>query len=133
MSPTELNGGEDRLIAQMKTYYEPPKTFEELQKEPTENVVGYEQHHIVEQTDANIKKDIHLPSEFLEKFGRDMIEDPNNIVWVPRLRHELISADYSRNISGAGTPTLRQSLSQSDFATQRAAGLDVLRNRGVLK
>jgi hypothetical protein len=69
----------------------------------------------------------------LEKFGREKIEDPSNIVWVPRLKHELISADYSRNVAGEGTPTMRQSLSQSDFATQRAAGLEALRKRGVLK
>jgi hypothetical protein len=117
----------------MKTNYDPPETLEELQKAPTENILGYERHHIVEQTDANITKDIELPGECVQKFGRDMIEDPSNIVWVPRLRHELISADYSSNVAGKGTPTVRQSLSQSDFATQRAAGLEALRKRGVLK
>jgi hypothetical protein len=133
LSPTELNGGEDRLVAQMRTNYDPPKTLEELQKEPTENILGYERHHIVEQTDANIKKDIEPLGERLQKFGRDIIEDPCNIAWVPRLKHELVSADYSSNVAGPGTPTLRQSLSQSDFATQRAAGLAALRKRGVLK
>jgi hypothetical protein len=133
LSPTELNGGEDRLVAQMRTSFDPPKTLEELQKGPTENALGYERHHIVEQTDANIKKDIDLLGERLQKFGRDMIDDPSNIVWAPRLKHELISADSSRNVAGEGTPTVRQSLSQSDFATQRAAGLKALRDRGVLK
>jgi hypothetical protein len=61
LSPTELNGGEDRLVAQMRTNYDPPKTLEELQTKPTENILGYERHHIVEQTDANIQKDLaHL-------------------------------------------------------------------------
>ena len=133
LGPTELNGGEERLVAQMRTNYDPPKTLEELQKEPTENVLGYERHHIVEQTDGNIAKGFELLGERFQKFGRDMIEDPSNIVWVPRLRHELVSADYSRKVPGEGTPTLRQSLSQSDFATQRAAALEALRKRGVLK
>jgi hypothetical protein len=133
LSPAELNGGEDRLVAQMRTNFDPPKTFEELQQKPTENVLGYERHHIVEQTDANIEKGIQPLGECLQKFGRDKIEDPSNIVWVPRLKHELISAAYSRKVGGPGTPTLRQSLSQSDFASQRAAGLEVLRTHGVLK
>ena len=98
LSPTELNGGEDRLVAQMRKNHDPPKTLEELQKEPTENILGYERHHIVEQTDANIKKDIEPLGEHLQKFGRDIIEDPSNIAWVPRLKHELVSADYSSNV-----------------------------------
>ena len=127
----DLNGGEDRLVAQMRTNFDPPKTLEELQKTPTENILGYERHHIVEQTDANIAKVLTLLG--LQKFGREKIEDPSNIAWVPRLKHELISADYSSNVAGEGTPTRRESLSQSDFATQRAAGLEALRRREVLK
>jgi hypothetical protein len=130
LSPTELNGGEDRLVAQMRTNFDPPKTLEQLQQTPTENILGYERHHIVEQTDANIEKDMQLADDCLEKFGRDKIEDPSNIVWVPRLKHELISADYSRSVGGEGTPTVRQSLSQSDLSTQRAAGLEALRSTG---
>ena len=37
----ELNQSEDRLVAQMKANFDPPKTFEELQKAPTENILGY--------------------------------------------------------------------------------------------
>ena len=131
--PTELNGGENRLVAQMRTSFDPPKTLEELQKTPTENFLGYERHHIVERTPANIEKVIELMGGWLEKFGREKIEDPSNIAWVPRLRHEQISADYSRNSAGEGTPTVRENLSRSDFATQRAAGLEALKKYGVLK
>jgi hypothetical protein len=56
LEPTDLNGGEDRLVAQMRTSFDPPKTLQELQQTPTENILGYEQHHIVEQTPDNIKK-----------------------------------------------------------------------------
>jgi hypothetical protein len=132
LTPTELNGGEDRLVAQMRTNFDPPKTLEELQQAPTENILGYEQHHIVEQTDDNVAKDIDQISSSLEKFGRDMIDDPSNIVWVPRLKHELISGYYSSKPQGSGS-TVRASLAQSDFATQRAAGLEALRKYGVLK
>ena len=129
--PTELNGGEERLDAQMRAYFDPPKTLEELQKPPTENIDGYERHHIVEQTDANIQK--YLPEIGLRKFGRDKIEDPSNIAWIPRLKHEQISGDFSSKPGGPNTPTVREQLSKQDFATQREAGLEALRKRGVLK
>lgn len=129
----ELNQGEDRLVAQMKANFDPPKTFEELQKPPTENVLGYEQHHIVEQTDDNIKKDNQTETVYIEKFGREKIEDPSNIVWVPRLKHEKISGYYSSKPGGPGTSTVRDALSALDFDAQRAAGLDALRTQGVLK
>jgi hypothetical protein len=132
LKPTDLNGGEDRLVAQMRTNFDPPKTLEELQQAPTENLLGYEQHHIVEQTDDNVAKDIDQISSRLEKFGRDMIDDPSNIVWVPRLKHEQISGYYSSKPVGSPS-TVRASLAQLDFATQRAAGLEALSRYGVLK
>jgi hypothetical protein len=132
--PKELNRGEgpgivgeQRLIDQMITSLDPPKTLEELQARPTENVLGYERHHIVEQNDYNLKKC------FLEKFGRERIEDPDNIVWVPRLKHEMIAADYNRNVGGPGSPTLRQNIRNLDYDQQRAKGLEKLREWGVLK
>jgi hypothetical protein len=85
-SPTELNGGEDRLTAQLKAALQPPKTLDELHQEPTENTLGYEQHHIVNQNSDNLQKDT------VAKFGADAINDPDNVVWVPRLLHECINA-----------------------------------------
>jgi hypothetical protein len=132
--PEELNRGEgpgivgeQRLIDQMITSLDPPKTLEELQARPTENVLGYDRHHIVEQNDYNLKK------RLAEKFGRERIEDPDNIVWVPRLKHEKITADYNKNVAGPGSPTFRQSIRELDYDQQRARGLEKLRERGVLK
>lgn len=119
--------GEQRLIDQMITSLDPPKTLEELQARPTENVLGYDRHHIVEQNDYNLKK--HL----IEKFGRERIEDPDNIAWVPRFRHEQITNDYNGNTKGPGSPTLRQSIRELDYDQQRAKGLEKLREYGVLK
>jgi hypothetical protein len=126
-SPTELNGGEDRLTAQLKAALQPPKTLEELHQEPTENTLGYEQHHIVNQNDDNVRKDI------FEKFGTDAINDSDNVVWVPRLLHECISAQYSRNSNGEGSPLVRDVINAMDFDHQRAAGLEILRKCGVLQ
>jgi hypothetical protein len=69
----------------------------------------------------------------LQKFGREKIDDPSNIVWVPKLKHEIISGYYSSKPGGPNTPTVRQQRSTEDFETQRAAGLEVLRTKGVLK
>ena len=54
LGPSELLTGEDRAIAQTNAYFDPPKTLEELQRPPTQNVLGYERHHIVEQNDDNV-------------------------------------------------------------------------------
>jgi hypothetical protein len=82
-NPSELNRGEDRLIAQMKAALQPfPKSLEELQQPPTDDALGYEAHHIVGQNSDNLVK------RTLVKFGRDRINDPSNIVWLPRFLHE---------------------------------------------
>ena len=75
-TPVDLNEGEDRLTAQLKSALDPPKTLEELQQKPTENILGYQQHHIVEQNPSNIRKDITF-----DKFGSARINDPSNLVW----------------------------------------------------
>ena len=56
LGPSALNDGEDRAIAQTNAFFDPPKSREELQTPPTQNVLGYERHHIVEQNDANVAK-----------------------------------------------------------------------------
>ncbi len=50
-SPAELNQGEDRLTAQLKAALQAPKTLEELQQDPTDDNVGYGEHHIVGQNE----------------------------------------------------------------------------------
>lgn len=72
-SPVELNQGEDRLTAQIKAALQPPKSLEELRQEPAENILGYEQHHIVNQNPANLAKNVVV------KFGRELIDDPSNL------------------------------------------------------
>lgn len=121
LSKLELNRGEDLITAQLYASYDPPKTLDELKLRPELYSAGYEQHHIVEQNDAN-----------RAKFGDAMIDDPDNIVWVPRLKHEQITAYYNRGIKDDG-PSFRESISSLDFEGQRQAGLATLRDYGVLK
>ena len=73
LGPSTLNDGEDRAIQQTNAYFDPPKTLEELQRPPTQNVLGYEKHHDVEQNDDNVAKTVFA------KFGGAAIEDPSSL------------------------------------------------------
>jgi A nuclease family of the HNH/ENDO VII superfamily with conserved AHH len=133
-TPTELNSGEDRITAQMRAYNYRPKTLEELQTPPTQDILGYEQHHIVEQNDDNIAKDGEEPAKRIEKFGRDAIDDPSNIVWIPRLTHEKITAEYNSKDDKDPLGRLkREVVNEMSFDEQRAVGLEALRRFGALK
>jgi hypothetical protein len=66
-----------KAIETTRASLDPPKTLLELQTPPTQNVLGYEVHHIVEQNDDNIAKS---PLEaFIEKFGRNLID--SRAIW----------------------------------------------------
>ncbi len=128
LGPTALNDGEDRAIQQTNAYFDPPKSLEELQRRPTENLLGYEPHHIVGQNDHNIEK------HSVAKFGREAIDDPSDLVWVPRLKHELITGYY--NGTDDDDPQRRRRrdvIGEDDFETQREEGLAALRQFGVLQ
>jgi hypothetical protein len=129
VEPVELNQGEDRLTAQLKAaLLESPKTLEELHQKPTENILGYEQHHIVNQNPDNLQKD-----DTIVKFGSDTINDPDNIVWVPRLLHECINGKYSENSDGPGSPLVRDVINKIDFDHQYQEGLRIMRECGALQ
>jgi hypothetical protein len=128
LGPSELNDGEQRAIEQTNAFFDPPKTLEELQRPPTQNVFGYERHHIVEQNDDNVEK------EAVAKFGRDVLDDPSNLVWAPRMKHELITGYYNEiDPSDLQGRSRRDVIGEDDFKTQRDKGLAVLRRFGVLQ
>jgi hypothetical protein len=131
-TPREMFANYERTAEQVRASLDPPKTLEELQTPPTQNIQGYQLHHIVEQNPANLNKS---PIEiFIEKFGRDLIDSPSNLVWVPRLKHELITGYYNSLEPGDDQQRLhRQVVSAMGFAEQRAAGLEAMRRFGVLK
>jgi hypothetical protein len=119
-----------RAIETARASLDPPKTLVELQTPPTQNILGYDLHHIVEQNPDNILKS---PVEVIvEKFGRNLIDSPSNLVWIPRLKHELITGYYNSKVSDDG-PLRRQVVNAGDFETQREAGLAALRRFGVLQ
>ncbi len=132
LEPAPLDLGEQQVLERLRASLDPPKTLDELQTAPTQNELGYEQHHIVEQNPANIAKS---PIEIVvEKFGRDVIDDPSNIVWIPRLQHELITAYYNSTDKDDPDERLhRQVVNDMDSNGQREAGLAALRKFGVLQ
>jgi hypothetical protein len=124
--------GEQQVLDRIRAAADPPKTLEELQRSPTENVLGYQRHHVVEQNPDNVAKSPFIVA--IEKFGRAALDDPSNIVWVPTLKHEQISGYYNAKDDDDTLGRLRrQVVDELDFAGQRAAGLEALRRFGVLK
>lgn len=121
---------EDQIYANLQ----PPKTLDELEMQPPDHLLGYELHHIVEQNPANVAKSGRSEADWLEKFGQDALDDPSNLAYVPRLKHEQITAYYnSHYLDRRAYPRTREVVSSMDFNDQREAGLAALRYFGVLK
>jgi hypothetical protein len=121
----------ERDIEEAKAFLDPPKTQEELQTPPTENVLRYDLHHDVNQNPTNLAKLSFRP---FRKFGRDRIDAPSNLFWVPRLKHQQITRYY--NGTDPYDPMRRPRrvvISEKDFDTQYKIGLDIMRRFGVLK
>jgi hypothetical protein len=108
------------------SYWDPPKSLEELQAAAFDlPKPGYQRHHIVEQTPA--RKDA--------SFSEDWIEDRSNIVAVPTYKHEDITAWFSKiNYDPRfGGLSPREYLRNKDWSERLEVGLEALRKFGVLK
>jgi len=108
--------------AEIESYGDPPKSLEELQRDTSRSAPGYDIHHIVEQTQA--EKD---------GFTRGVIDDPDNLVQIPRLKHQEINAWYQTKNPEFGSLSPREYLSGRSWEVRRAVGLDAMRIFGVLK
>jgi hypothetical protein len=80
---------------------------------------GYEYHHIVEQSASG-----DIPESELQS--------TQNIVRIPRLLHEEISAQYSQSSYELNGSSLRASLNGASFNDRWNAGLQVMREIGIL-
>ena len=99
-----------------------PKTLEELQQGVGQSRPDYDDHHIVEQTWA-------------ERFGfvRSEIDDPSNIVSIPRLTHYRITGWYGTPNVGFNGLSPREYLRDKSWEDRRRVGLDALVMFEVLK
>lgn len=109
-------------IPYINSYLDSPKSLEELQQDASTAKLGYDVHHIVEQSSA-------------EEAGypRQMIDVPDNLVRVPRMSHWEINAWYQTPNWNYGGLTPREYLSGKDWDERRRIGLDALTKYGVLK
>ena len=120
----------DQICASLQS----PKTLEQLQQQPEDCLLGYERHHIVEENPDNVLKDDSQAVEQMLKFGIEVLNDPSNIVWVPRLQHEQITAEYNAAYFGdKAYPSMREAVSTMDYDSQREIGLAMLREFGILQ
>ncbi|MGA2493604.1 MAG: hypothetical protein ABSF67_11700 [Roseiarcus sp.] len=132
LSSTPASPDEQRTIDQTDASFDPPKTLDELRHRPTRFRLGYERHHIVEQNPANLAKS--PLAAIAEKFGRAALEDPRNIVWIPRTKHELITGYFNgKDQDDPAGRIRRRVVGEMDFEDQFQAGLGAMRLFGVLQ
>jgi hypothetical protein len=106
--------------AEIESYRDTPKSLEELQRGASTPKPGYDIHHIVERNQKVY-------------FTRETINSPDNLVLVPRLRHQEINAWYQTKNPDFGGKSPRDYLDGRSWAVQRAVGLQALIDAGVLK
>jgi hypothetical protein len=74
-----------QALPYIRAYLSPPQTLKELQQDVLNPQVGYDVHHIVEQTPAR-----------KEGFSDDIIDGADNLVRIPTLKHWQINGWYGR-------------------------------------
>lgn len=118
----KLNTWLQTYVPEIQSYRDPPKSLEELQQAVSSPGPGYQKHHIVEQTQAEE-----------EGFLREVIDAPDNIVLIPKLKHEEITGWYQTPNPEYNWQTPRDYLSGRNWDVKQAVGLDALKKFGVLK
>jgi hypothetical protein len=99
-----------------------PKTYEELQAGAGSTRPGYDRHHVVEQTWA----------EYFG-FSRSEIDDPSNLVSIPRLKHYQITGWYGAKSDAYGGLSPREYLSDKSWEERVRVGREAMILFKVLK
>jgi len=107
---------------EINSYFDPPKSLQELQDAANSPEKGYDIHHVVERNSA--------PKDGSEA---DLIDAPENLVRVPRWKHWEINAFYEKPNDDHGGLTPRQYLRGKGWEERTRVGLDALRKVGVLR
>ncbi|MDE1149427.1 MAG: hypothetical protein PW843_22970 [Azospirillaceae bacterium] len=96
------------------------QTREDLEKRFGSAGDGYDYHHIVEQ--SAIGQDI----------SQDLIHSVENIVRLPRVLHEEITAVFNGPAYEGAVISLRKSLKGASYEVQRVTGIDVMKKLGLI-
>jgi len=105
--------------AEIESYRDPSKSLAELQQAVSTPAPGYDKHHIVQRNQTSV-------------FGKEAIDGPENLVLIPRLKHQEINGWYETKNPEFGGQSPRQYLNGRNWDVQRAVGLEALRKSGVL-
>jgi hypothetical protein len=105
----------------IKASLDPPKSLQELQDAVSMPENGYHIHHIVERGPAA-----------QDDYPREMIDGRENLVRIPKLKHEDITAWYQTKNPRFGDLSPRDYLRGRSWEERRDLGLEALRDFGVL-
>jgi hypothetical protein len=108
--------------ALIRSYNDPPRSLDSLRSAVNTWRAGTDRHHIVEQTSAEE-----------DGFSRSVIDSPENLVRIPRLKHYEITGWYQKQNSDYGGQSPREYLKGRSWAVRYAVGLDALKRFGILK
>jgi Escherichia/Staphylococcus phage prohead protease len=108
--------------AEIVANLDPPKSLDALRESVATPKAGYDIHHIVEQTPAA-----------QDGYPRHMIDAPENLVRIPRLKHREINGWYGRKIDEFGEVSPRDYLRGKSWDERQRVGLRALIRHGVLK
>jgi hypothetical protein len=97
----------------IESYRDPPKSLNELQQAVSTPAAGYDTHHIVEQAQAEATG-----------FSRGLIDAPENLVRIPRMKHHEINGWYQRANRDFDGLTPREYLRGRNWDVRRAVGLE---------
>jgi len=111
-----------RDLPSIGTYQDPPKTLDELYAAVDQPRAGTDIHHIMEQ--SALRK-LDIPD--------DIIDGPDNLVRIPRYKHQDITAWYAKINPDYENLSPRDYLSDKSMTRHREVGLFALRLFGVLK
>ena len=106
----------------IEAYNDPPKSFEELQQNVSLWRLGYDNHHIVEQSQARA-----------DKYPQEKIDGPDNMVSIPRMKHWDINKWYQTENPDYNWQTPREYLKDKSWDERRKVGIRALVDAGVLK
>ena len=109
-------------IDTIRTFADPPKSLEQLQRDVSSPAPGYDVHHIVEQTSAS-----------RDGFPSSRVNAPENLVRIPRLKHWMITGWYQIPNEDYGSMPPRQYLRGKDWEERVRVGHEALMEAGVLK
>jgi hypothetical protein len=106
---------------EINSYFDPPKSLDDLREAAKDPKKGYDIHHIVERNSAAG-----------DGSEADLINAPGNKVAIPRWKHWQINSYYLTPNKDLGGLTPRQYLRGKSWEERARVGLEALRKAGVL-